>query len=120
MSRVYIAGPMTGYPEYNVPAFKDAALLLRYEGHEVVSPVEIFKIHFGNNTELHPSEYLIKDILDLFTCDTICLLKGWEGSVGAKCEAAIAVTLGMKFRTLTKEIDTPHILIDKGYKRAPA
>lgn len=39
--KLYIAGPMRGYDNYNFPAFWHAATKLRYAGHEVMSPAEI-------------------------------------------------------------------------------
>ena len=39
--RIYIAGPMTGLPALNFPAFHAAASALRALGHQVVNPAEI-------------------------------------------------------------------------------
>ena len=40
-SRLYLAGPMTGLPELNFPAFHAEAARLRALGYEVVNPAEI-------------------------------------------------------------------------------
>ena len=39
--RIYVAGPMTGHPELNFPAFHAAATELRALGHHVENPAEI-------------------------------------------------------------------------------
>ena len=39
--KLYLAGPMRGYYNYNFQQFEDATAYLRWLGHEVVSPHEI-------------------------------------------------------------------------------
>ena len=39
-ARVYIAGPMTGLPAFNYPAFHAAAATLRQAGYVVENPAE--------------------------------------------------------------------------------
>jgi hypothetical protein len=88
---IYIAGPMTGYPDWNYPAFAKKAAELRALGHEVISPAE-----------LHPADpsvpwdwYLRRDLAELVKCTGIQLLKGWNYSKGAKLEHHVAKSLGM-------------------------
>lgn len=104
MAKVYIAGPMTGYPELNYSAFAEAARLLRAAGYEVVSPAEINPI-----TETYRNA-MVKDILALVHCDHICLLAGWEKSKGATLEHHIATVLGIgviQVPSLTEQTSTP-------------
>lgn len=87
---VYIAGPMTGLPDLNFPAFHAAAARLRAEGFDVVNPAEI-------DIPL-PSDWLAAmraDIAQLVTCDAIALLPGWQRSRGATLEHHIATALGL-------------------------
>ena len=91
MKRVYIAGPMTGLPELNFPAFHAAAARLRRLGLEVVNPAEI-----NAGTTLGWADCMRADIAQLVTCDSIALLPGWEKSRGASLERHIAETLGMR------------------------
>jgi len=94
--KVYIAGPMTGYPEWNVPAFRAADAQLRAYDFEVVSPVDIDHGpgEFGSYPHAH---YMKGDLRALVECDAIALLPEWYTSKGARCEVAVALTLGLYF-----------------------
>lgn len=94
MAKVYVAGPMTGYPELNYPAFHATAARLRGLGFDVVSPAELNPITEGYR------EAMRKDILALVDCDHILLLDGWEQSKGATLEHHIATVLNIPIITL--------------------
>ena len=94
MTKTYIAGPMTGLPDLNFPAFHQAAEWLRGMGHEVVNPAEI-----NPDTSMEWHECMRADIAQLVTCQCIYLLPGWEDSRGATLEHHIAERLGL---TITK------------------
>lgn len=92
---VYLAGPMAGYEEHNIPTFRAAAAFLLKRDVELVSPVEI---NHRPGMPMRPGkECLARDIGQLVVCDAIALLPGWEQSVGARAEAAVALALGLKF-----------------------
>lgn len=90
MKRLYVAGPMSGLPERNFPAFHAAAARLRAAGFEVENPAEINAEQRGGWEAC-----LRADIARLMTCDGIALLPGWEESRGANLECDIAHRLGM-------------------------
>lgn len=94
--RVYIAGPMRGEPEHNFPAFNRAAALFRASGFVVVNPVEV-GLMFGNDPAVSGADYVREDLLHVCRCDAVALLPRWERSVGARCEVAVALTLGLDF-----------------------
>lgn len=89
--RVYVAGPMTGYPDNNFPAFHSAARALRAAGFDVVNPAEIVPESGAKDW----AAYMRADIRELVTCDVVALLPGWETSKGAAIEQGLAVALGM-------------------------
>jgi hypothetical protein len=89
--RIYIAGPMSGLPEYNYPAFKEAAERFRIWGWEPVETTD----DFDGRTDLDYSVYIRNAIERVMTCRAIALLPGWEGSRGATAEVALALCLGM-------------------------
>ena len=88
--KIYIAGPMTGYPEHNYPAFHQAATMLTILGHDVESPAA------GGQVEgWEWPDYMRRGLHQLLTCDTIALLPGWQNSRGATIEHQLATDLGM-------------------------
>lgn len=110
--KIYLAGPMTGYPQFNFPAFIDAAEQLRAEGHEVFNPAEADIEEFGAEPFMNSDgsegstdsvgatlrHVLKKDCS--WICDhaeAIALLPGWEKSSGAGVEWTLAKALGLKF-----------------------
>lgn len=92
--RIYVAGPMTGYPEFNYPAFEEAAARLRAAGYDVVSPHEI---NSAGDLDHSWDWFMRRDIADLVTCDAVATLAGWATSRGAQLEVSIAKGLGMPF-----------------------
>jgi hypothetical protein len=89
--KVYLAGPMTGLPDFNYPAFHAAAATLRAAGHEVLNPAE----HFGGDQTREYSQYMRAAIGALLTAEAIFTLPGWRESEGAKFERLIAGKLGL-------------------------
>lgn len=89
--RLYIAGPMTGLPDFNYPAFFKAAEELRAAGYEVENPAE-------NKPEGTASwlAYMRLSLVQISRVDGIALLDGWQSSKGASLEVHIAEALGLR------------------------
>jgi hypothetical protein len=93
MATVYLAGPMSGYPDFNRPAFRTAAEILREQGFIVMTSADCYH---GDSWE----EGMRRDIPAMLACDRVCLLGEWEKSRGARLEVFIAREVGMKVETL--------------------
>jgi hypothetical protein len=87
--KVYIAGPMTGLPDYNYPAFAAASDALAAAGYEPVSPAG----ELIDGWEWH--HYLRRALQQMLTCEGVALLPGWELSRGARIEKRLAHDLCM-------------------------
>jgi len=97
MKSIYIAGPMTGYPEHNFPAFQAEAAFWRAVGWNVVSPAELDgDVPHDELAKLPWQDYLRRDLKFLVDCDAIALLSGWELSRGASLEFDVAQRLGFE------------------------
>ena len=121
--RIYLAGPMTGLPDHNIPAFDAAAKRLREQGHFVINPADLsaqfgtpediaylFKILYGiegkgdgvweyHNQQAKLAQSIMDaDLAAVRSCDAIYLLRGWEMSRGAKKELAEAIKCGLEVR----------------------
>lgn len=96
---VYLAGPMTGYPEYNFPAFRAVAAELRAAGHEVWSPAEQDEELDGFNPATDKAEsfvhYMRRDLPAVMGAAAVWVLPGWEKSKGAQLEVHVARECGI-------------------------
>jgi hypothetical protein len=93
--RLYLAGPMTGLPEFNYPAFHRAAKQLRAAGYDVVNPAEV-----NVDASIGWQAAMRRDIPAMLTCDGIAYLFNWFGSRGATLEIHIAANLGMPIESV--------------------
>lgn len=87
--KIYIAGPMTGIPKFNRPAFHFEAMRLSSEGHVVLNPATL-------PDGLSQPEYMDICLAMLRCADAIHMLHGWKESEGAVAEHAMAKKLGIK------------------------
>lgn len=83
---------MTGYPEFNFPAFHRAAASWREQGHHVLNPAE-----FDSDTSKAWEDYMRVDLAAIFEVDALALLPGWRASKGACAEVIVAKALGLRF-----------------------
>lgn len=93
MKRIYVAGPMTGLPDFNYPAFHAAAARLRAEGHHVENPAENTAPACGTWLA-----YMRLALAQVATCDAVFMLPGWRESKGARIEHGLALDLGLEVR----------------------
>ena len=91
---IYVAGPMTGYPDMNAPKFFAAEDSLIAAGWNVINPARMDEeagIDVYEKTELTPEEYMQaakRDLIAIDECDAVDFRDGYEASPGAKWEWA--------------------------------
>lgn len=92
----YIAGPMTGLPEYNFAAFLAAGAVLEQDGWTVLNPaVHDLECGFDPRSGVPPTkeqldEFRLWDMAAIEKSDKVFVLAGWMSSVGAVAEVAYA------------------------------
>lgn len=77
--KVYIAGPMTGLPDFNRGAFFDTADVLFSHGHIVLNPA-VFP------DGLEHGDYMKICLPMIDAAEAVIMLPGWENSKGANME----------------------------------
>ena len=99
----YIAGPMTGMPKLNFPAFYEVEEVLRLLGFDTVNPAALDDAGLpegvpadeaGMGLPIHKGKFLTRDFRELAFCDGLVLLPGWEDSIGANAELAMVRAMG--------------------------
>lgn len=108
--RVYIAGPMSGHPKFNVPAFIEAQGDLQERGFDAVLPVDLDVpaerkqlLASKDGSEAGPRSWatLLSEDLKLIGdtgVEGIVVLPGWKYSKGAKLETYFGRLLGLEIR----------------------
>ena len=87
---IYVAGPMSHYPDYNRAAFERACQQLRAHGFEVLSPHENGQPGPEVDPESVWAYYMKLDLHMVADANLVAVLDGWECSRGAKIEVQIA------------------------------
>lgn len=85
---IYIAGPMTGLPNYNREAFFKKAMGLRHEGYTVLTPSML-------PAGLSDASYMDICLAMVRSAEAIYMLSGWDSSAGAVAEHALASKLAL-------------------------
>ena len=97
--RIYIAGPMSGLPDFNYPSFDRAEQDLTAAGYEPLSPAVPAHLSPTDPGELADGlsyeDVLASSLQMLLTADAVAHLDGWEDSHGARLEVALARRRGL-------------------------
>lgn len=103
--RIYIAGPMSGLPDFNYPSFDRAAKDLAAAGYEPLSPAVPAHLSPTDPGELADGlsyeDVLASSLQMLLNADAVAHLDGWESSHGARLEVALARRRGLLTAPMT-------------------
>jgi nucleoside 2-deoxyribosyltransferase len=86
--KVYISGPISGMPDGNRAAFREAERVLREAGYEVFNP---HALRLPIDVDWH--EAMRQCVGELVQCKGVALLADWDSSEGAMLEQWIANAL---------------------------
>lgn len=95
--KVYLAGPMTGIPDLNTPAFEKVYSIWEDAGWQVFSPSRLnHALDYSVGISKDGLKHVIQtDITCILHVDAIALLPGWENSRGVAIELALAQFLDL-------------------------
>ena len=110
--KFYLAGPMSGVPQFNLPLFDKATEELRRQGYEIVSPAELDKpdiraacLASPTGASTHETngggtwgDFLARDVkLVSDEVDGVILLPDWQKSRGARLEVFVGLLCSKQF-----------------------
>lgn len=108
LDTIYIAGPMTGYDNYNYDMFHEVEKVLRNKGFLYI---ENPATHFNGDQGLSWHAYLGAAIDAVMRSDNIVVLPGWDKSCGARLEVAVGIAVGMSIYEYVPDASDPFIRI---------
>jgi len=136
-TKIYLAGPMTGYPKFNFPLFDQVAAELRAMASpnfpiEVVSPAELddpksraaaLQSEWGDPEEyarltgLSWADFLSRDVKLIADggFNAIVALPGWRNSRGARLETFVGHLCGIYTHEYTEGLITKVSIDDLGW-----
>jgi len=116
--RYYLAGPMSGLPQFNFPAFYAATAALRGRGYDILSPAELddqedagvamaSKDGSPESAKRTWGDFLARDVKIISDqAQGIIFLPNWWTSRGAKLEAFVSLLhVDFKFGIYTADAD---------------
>lgn len=130
---LYLAGKMSGCPQFNFPLFEEATVKLRARGHCVTSPHEEDSPEVQDAAWASPDGNI--DVLNRITGETwgdmlgrdvkliademkgIVLLSGWERSRGARLEAFVGLLCGHAFYEYVPDAPNGLLSLSEDYVR---
>lgn len=120
MTKLYLAGPMSGIPQFNVPMFTRVAAKLREQGYDIVSPAELDDAEDKGAALLSPDgnpahakrswgDFLARDVKLLADggIDGLVFLPNWTASRGARLEATVGLLNRFTFLRWDDNIGMP-------------
>jgi hypothetical protein len=122
--KLYIAGPMSGIPQFNIPTFDKAAQELRDLDYDVVTPAELDDPEFrewcldspdGDLSKVPAhlqrtwGDLLARDVKLIADGDieVIYVLPGWQGSRGARLETVVGHLAGLPVFSVSNDEPVP-------------
>ena len=110
MTKMYIAGPMSGLPNFNFDAFNYWAAYWRQQGWIVFNPAQKDEeagldpeaVKTGDDQLAIKGGWNFResyqwDLNRILEADGVFFLKGWEKSTGARGEHAVAVAIQARY-----------------------
>ena len=105
---LYLAGPMTGQPYFNLHSFSNWAAALRYHGFDVINPIEhgppdvqwaSYLTPSGDVNELpdsyEPEDTALRNVQFVARADGVAVMPDWQQSVGTRHEVETAHRFGL-------------------------
>lgn len=118
--RVFLSGPMTGRPSYNVTEFALAHSKCKLAGAKAIyDPAQAWLLEPQSVSERKSHARCMRECLCELSMPTTCRtetydvlvqLDGWQESEGARCEAVVAAALDMDVVPIS-EIEVPEELM---------
>lgn len=92
---IYISGAITGCKDFEQKFAEAESKLTKNQGDCVVNPCKLSRA-LPNYPNLPHESYMCIDMAALSICDTVYMLKGWEGSKGENIEHDWALENGLE------------------------